>query len=287
MGVARYVAIIAVTALLALPAQAAAEPRGKTTLNETITVTNTPGSFFQPRTGPGEGYVVRGGGGLGHGRERRAARRRALLTFGQITDPQVADSQSPARAEWAQPAGPLLTWDLAAAGGARGRAPSTQLHPQPERQPGLAGPRRPRPAPARAVRRLHRRLARQSAAQRVDLVPRGAAPADASTRSPASRSPRADPCTPLNGEPVTPELIARAQRRRRGAPLLRRPGLRRLPDRAGGPQGRVLGSGRAASEGPLPGLPELSGPLWNARCSRTPHRGCGSPGTSCAGTTTG
>jgi metallophosphoesterase (TIGR03767 family) len=61
--------------------------------------------------GPGERRRLRDGA-LGRARKGRQGRRRSLLYFGQITDPQLVDEMSPARAEWARPVGGLLsgTW---------------------------------------------------------------------------------------------------------------------------------------------------------------------------------
>jgi len=60
--------------------------------------------FDQLLTGPGEGYVVRedGPGAAYAGRE---SRRRSLAYFGQISDFQLADEESPARVEFLDLAG--------------------------------------------------------------------------------------------------------------------------------------------------------------------------------------
>src|SRR6185436_13786728 len=56
------------------------------------------------RSRAGETYVVRRGGAAKAG-PRRAAERRSLLSFVQLTDPQIADEMSPARVDFADPAG--------------------------------------------------------------------------------------------------------------------------------------------------------------------------------------
>jgi metallophosphoesterase (TIGR03767 family) len=98
----RTLAAIAAAATL-VPAAALADPAGRTTLDETIQI--GPGDGFRPLVaGPGETYVVRR---LGRARAdaRREARRRSLLFFAQITDPQIADEMSPARIDFIDPAG--------------------------------------------------------------------------------------------------------------------------------------------------------------------------------------
>ena len=60
--------------------------------------------FDQLTLGPGEGYVVRDGG-FGAPERGRAGRRTALAYFGQVSDFQLADEESPARVEFLDPAG--------------------------------------------------------------------------------------------------------------------------------------------------------------------------------------
>src|SRR5918999_77465 len=96
------VLLVAVLVLL-LPAVAVADPRGRTTLEETLAP--APGAGFaglQPARG--ERYVVRRGGSAKASRGRRRERR-SLLMFAQLTDPQVVDEMSPARVDFADPAG--------------------------------------------------------------------------------------------------------------------------------------------------------------------------------------
>ena len=63
------------------------------------------GTGYQALTAVGgEKYVVRRGAGA-KARPARARQRRSLLLFAQLTDPQIADEMSPARVDFADPAG--------------------------------------------------------------------------------------------------------------------------------------------------------------------------------------
>ena len=63
------------------------------------------GVGYQPLTSvKGENYVVRRGGGA-KARAARTHHRRSLVLFAQLTDPQIADEMSPARVDFADPAG--------------------------------------------------------------------------------------------------------------------------------------------------------------------------------------
>ena len=63
------------------------------------------GTGYQTLTAVGgEKYVVRRGAGA-KARPARARQRRSLLLFAQLTDPQIADEMSPARVDFADPAG--------------------------------------------------------------------------------------------------------------------------------------------------------------------------------------
>ena len=63
------------------------------------------GSGYQPLASvKGEKYVVRRGGGA-KARRARTHLRRSLALFAQLTDPQIADEMSPARVDFADPAG--------------------------------------------------------------------------------------------------------------------------------------------------------------------------------------
>jgi 3',5'-cyclic AMP phosphodiesterase CpdA len=93
-----------VLALGIVSAALAADPLGQTTVQQRIVPDGTAG-FSQLTTGPGEGYVVRDGG-FGSPAQGRAGRRAALAYFGQLSDFQLADEESPARVEFLDPAGP-------------------------------------------------------------------------------------------------------------------------------------------------------------------------------------
>jgi metallophosphoesterase (TIGR03767 family) len=81
--------------VLAAPA-AAHDTTGKSTVEQTIVPVEGSGFKFL-RLGPGEPYVVRSE--LAGGQNQRASRRRSLIYFGQITDWQLPDEESPAREE--------------------------------------------------------------------------------------------------------------------------------------------------------------------------------------------
>lgn len=85
------------TAVAAVPT-AAASPLGQTTLEQRIVPDGGPG-FDQLGAGPGEGYVVREAG-FGSARPARSARRVPLAYFGQLSDFQLADEESPGRVEF-------------------------------------------------------------------------------------------------------------------------------------------------------------------------------------------
>jgi 3',5'-cyclic AMP phosphodiesterase CpdA len=101
----RVVAIAAATTLAVLAGSAAlaAEPLGQTTVQQRIVPDGAAG-FNQLTTGPGEGYLVRDGG-FGEPQPGRAKRRLPLVYFGQLSDFQLADEESPARVEFLDPAG--------------------------------------------------------------------------------------------------------------------------------------------------------------------------------------
>ena len=63
------------------------------------------GAGYQPLTSvKGENYVLRRGAGA-KARKAREQHRRSLVLFAQLTDPQIADEMSPARVDFADPAG--------------------------------------------------------------------------------------------------------------------------------------------------------------------------------------
>jgi metallophosphoesterase (TIGR03767 family) len=88
-------------ALLALAGTAHADPAGRTTLEETLAPASSGYSALAPAKG--EKYVVRRG--AAEAGARRARRRRSLISFAQLTDPQIVDEMSPARVDFADPAG--------------------------------------------------------------------------------------------------------------------------------------------------------------------------------------
>ena len=101
MARSRLAALVAVPFLF-LAAGAHADPAGKTTLEETLAPTGGAFSTLQPAKG--EKYTVRRGGAA-KAKRSRAGKRRSLLSFAQLTDPQIVDEMSPARVDFADPAG--------------------------------------------------------------------------------------------------------------------------------------------------------------------------------------
>ena len=75
----------------------AADTTGKTTVEQRLVPTAE--AFRNLTIGPGEPYVVRQDG-LGSAQPGRASRRQSLLYFGQLSDFQLADEESPARVEF-------------------------------------------------------------------------------------------------------------------------------------------------------------------------------------------
>ena len=86
------------------PPPAAAGPLGLSTLEQRIVPSGAEG-FDQLETGPGEGRMVREGG-FGSARAGRAQRRVSISYFGQLSDFQLADEESPARVEFIDIFGP-------------------------------------------------------------------------------------------------------------------------------------------------------------------------------------
>src|SRR4051812_36137215 len=95
----------ALTLTFACATAATADPAGKTTVQETIKATGS--GFKSLAAGPGEGYLLRTGG-LGQAKSNRATKRRSLLFFAQFSDVHIRDTQSPARVDFVDPAGPPL-----------------------------------------------------------------------------------------------------------------------------------------------------------------------------------
>jgi metallophosphoesterase (TIGR03767 family) len=76
----------------------ASDTDGKTTLQQRIV--RSPGAGFRPlQAAPGEGRLVRRGG-LGTPQPGRSRRRFSIFYFGQLSDFQLADEESPARVEF-------------------------------------------------------------------------------------------------------------------------------------------------------------------------------------------
>jgi metallophosphoesterase (TIGR03767 family) len=106
----RRAVVIAVCASAVLIAAVAAtvvwaqNPLGKTTVLQRIVPASNAG-FRQLKLGPGEPYTVRQEG-VGVAKPGRASRRTSLAYFGQLSDFQLADEESPARVEFVDPAGP-------------------------------------------------------------------------------------------------------------------------------------------------------------------------------------
>jgi metallophosphoesterase (TIGR03767 family) len=101
----RLLSAAAMLGLLALAPVSSADPTGRSTLRETVKP--GPGSFVPLVKARGEAYVVRRGGSA-RAKARRAARRRSLAFFAQLTDPQIVDEMSPARVDFVDPAGGAL-----------------------------------------------------------------------------------------------------------------------------------------------------------------------------------
>jgi metallophosphoesterase (TIGR03767 family) len=92
-----------VVVVLASLASAASDPLGLSTATERI-VPDGGAGFDQLGVGPGEGYTVREDG-FGSALPGRESRRVSLAYFGQLSDFQLADEESPARVEFADIAG--------------------------------------------------------------------------------------------------------------------------------------------------------------------------------------
>jgi metallophosphoesterase (TIGR03767 family) len=103
MRILRPALVAAVAAALFLAASVFADPLRQTTLQQTI-VRGSGSGYVSLSPGAGEKYLTRTGG-FGSAHKGRASRRRSLIFFGQLTDPQIADEMSPLRAEFADPAG--------------------------------------------------------------------------------------------------------------------------------------------------------------------------------------
>src|SRR4051794_37189353 len=102
----RFIGLAAVAALAlssSSPAGAATNPLGLTTLEQRILPDGVDG-FDQLAVGLGEALTVREAG-FGAAQQGREGRRTSLAYFGQLSDFQLADEESPARVEFVDPAG--------------------------------------------------------------------------------------------------------------------------------------------------------------------------------------
>src|SRR3954468_17144773 len=99
----RAAALCVALALVCASSLAVADPRGQTTLQQRIVPDGAAG-FDQLGRGPGEPYTVREAG-FGAAQPGRENRRVSLAYFGQLSDFQLADEESPARVEFTDPAG--------------------------------------------------------------------------------------------------------------------------------------------------------------------------------------
>jgi metallophosphoesterase (TIGR03767 family) len=86
---------------LAMFAASASAHNGESTLDQTIVGDDPTEAFQFLRIGPGEPYAVRGD--IFEPKPGRARKRVSLAYFGQITDFQLADEESPARVEFLDP----------------------------------------------------------------------------------------------------------------------------------------------------------------------------------------
>jgi metallophosphoesterase (TIGR03767 family) len=95
---------LALSCVLALCAPVAlADPAGKSTTDETIRPVAGSG-YVALEAKRGEAYTVRTPPSV-KAASKRAGKRTSLAFFGQLTDPQIADEMSPARVDFADPAG--------------------------------------------------------------------------------------------------------------------------------------------------------------------------------------
>jgi 3',5'-cyclic AMP phosphodiesterase CpdA len=88
------------------PVPAAAEPAGRSTLDETIGLAPS-GGLLLPVPRAGTSFATRSGVPV-RARAGRARSRRSLAFFAQLTDAQLADEMSPARLEFLRPTTPFL-----------------------------------------------------------------------------------------------------------------------------------------------------------------------------------
>jgi metallophosphoesterase (TIGR03767 family) len=96
--VAAAAVIAAVTATADAARAQAGDPLGHTTVEQTVAGSDPAAGFAFLVPGPGDPYVVREE--LGAAQKGRARRRGSLAFFGQLSDFQLADEESPARVEF-------------------------------------------------------------------------------------------------------------------------------------------------------------------------------------------
>jgi metallophosphoesterase (TIGR03767 family) len=105
---ATLAALLTLATVAAVAQAATGDTLGISTLIQRI-VPAGDGEFKTLTTAPGEGYTVRDGSedgpAIGEAVPGREDRRRALAYFGQLTDFQLADEESPARVEFLDPQG--------------------------------------------------------------------------------------------------------------------------------------------------------------------------------------
>ena len=246
--VVRFVGAIAALAAIAVAPNAVAavsDTAGKTTLEQRVVPTGSRRLPLPPARGRRavHGAAGPGDGGGGTGRQTHLAR---LLRPALRLPARRRGVAGPARGDRPalDPAEPPLRRRLAALGGARAadrRGDDPPGQPVRRRQPGRRRQRRP---PGDGPDDRHRRLGRQPAAERDAL---GADPARGRQPQPQQRRRQGEILAPALPQPLRP-------RRRRGRPLHRRPGLRRLPR---GPLPRVLRPQLARR--PALGLAEIPG----------------------------
>src|SRR4051794_7851136 len=96
-----FVTGLAILAALSATSLAAPDTLGRSTADQRIVPAGGSNTFRTLALGPGEGYSVRQD--LAAADAKRAKKRRSLAYFGQLSDFQLADEESPARVEFLDP----------------------------------------------------------------------------------------------------------------------------------------------------------------------------------------